>query len=572
MAVGLLGAGIFLALTRENANIAEGKRLLESGDFRGASSAFRLALQDQKEDKAAKGLLAYAVMRESVRQEIESSDSDADVIDEEDLLLDRFTEWFSVAKYKAVVDQYASESNRKQIQGQIKDYETSLRDAFAEERLPFIDWEDFDASMTAAARELIGLKIDEGNPSDGRAVDLAHVWLASKGDKESAKEVVIRLSRDRKLAFAALFCGAQLSEHLSAQAGSEASFMAVDAGVVQGILDAIVAISDFGKEKKWRMMRRADLPEDQRPLLDGDSESLPFINFTDISQYVALEAAQRGNFDPSRLAVSLEYVDDEIFVFASGYDGASRQNLLSAGRIDQSGFSPLAFSTRSDGLFASSLPLGGRYMINTEDAWLRIGIRKREKVTKSRVDEGVREVTRFRSEVQYSPAANDGYGGYVTVQVPYQDYESYSSVVKYQEPENGAVWVQLSIIDDGALKEVKRSWVSDTEDVDSAFEAKSPATTEGGLRRAKVDELILATMTRELVASDLEGLSKPELRMIRNGLFARKGYRFKDQELHGFFRLYGWYQPTITDLEVASSLISDEESANLDLVKAYESS
>jgi hypothetical protein len=53
-----------------------------------------------------------------------------------------------------------------------------------------------------------------------------------------------------------------------------------------------------------------------------------------------------------------------------------------------------------------------------------------------------------------------------------------------------------------------------------------------------------STITFEhLSDQELESKSKEELRLIRNEVFARKGYVFKNEDLNAYFKTKSWYQP-----------------------------
>jgi len=63
--------------------------------------------------------------------------------------------------------------------------------------------------------------------------------------------------------------------------------------------------------------------------------------------------------------------------------------------------------------------------------------------------------------------------------------------------------------------------------------------------------------TRLISAAELEGLSKFDLRVARNEIFARKGRIFKSEDLRNHFSQFDWYRPTSTEVEV-----NDIEKAN----------
>ena len=67
--------------------------------------------------------------------------------------------------------------------------------------------------------------------------------------------------------------------------------------------------------------------------------------------------------------------------------------------------------------------------------------------------------------------------------------------------------------------------------------------------------------------SDLIGVSKEELRIMRNWIFARHGYIFKSKDLQEYFGQFSWYHPRYADV---TSMLSDIEITNIDFIKRYE--
>lgn len=81
-----------------------------------------------------------------------------------------------------------------------------------------------------------------------------------------------------------------------------------------------------------------------------------------------------------------------------------------------------------------------------------------------------------------------------------------------------------------------------------------------------VDYTILSS--RRLTEEDLSGLSKEELRIARNEIYARHGYIFKSADLKEYFKSKSWYQ------EVFSSTtqfdMNEYELYNVDFIKRHE--
>ena len=72
---------------------------------------------------------------------------------------------------------------------------------------------------------------------------------------------------------------------------------------------------------------------------------------------------------------------------------------------------------------------------------------------------------------------------------------------------------------------------------------------------------------RLLSASDLRGLSKSDLGIMRNEIFARHGYIFTTSKWKNYFSNQSWYTPRYSDV---NSLLSNIEQQNIALIKRYE--
>lgn len=78
-----------------------------------------------------------------------------------------------------------------------------------------------------------------------------------------------------------------------------------------------------------------------------------------------------------------------------------------------------------------------------------------------------------------------------------------------------------------------------------------------------------AVSQQMLTFADIEALSANELRMLRNEVFARRGWVFDDPGLRAHFESQPWYQPRHNNEAVAQSL-SPVEQANTQFLRAVE--
>lgn len=85
------------------------------------------------------------------------------------------------------------------------------------------------------------------------------------------------------------------------------------------------------------------------------------------------------------------------------------------------------------------------------------------------------------------------------------------------------------------------------------------------------DYLFADSDSRYLTKKEVKKLSKRQLRLARNELYARHGYRFSDQELAAYFEKKSWYVGTIEREDFRDSeQFNKYEIANRDLILKYE--
>ena len=70
-----------------------------------------------------------------------------------------------------------------------------------------------------------------------------------------------------------------------------------------------------------------------------------------------------------------------------------------------------------------------------------------------------------------------------------------------------------------------------------------------------------------LKTADVENLTQPQIRMIRNLVFARHGYSFGSEDLRRVFEGYDWYMPRSNDVKAD---LTELEKKNLALLMRYE--
>ena len=72
---------------------------------------------------------------------------------------------------------------------------------------------------------------------------------------------------------------------------------------------------------------------------------------------------------------------------------------------------------------------------------------------------------------------------------------------------------------------------------------------------------------KELSIKDVENLSKADIYILRNSIYARHGYSFKSAQLSSYFQEQSWYYPVKSDIKKE---LSELEKKNINLLMRYE--
>ena len=71
----------------------------------------------------------------------------------------------------------------------------------------------------------------------------------------------------------------------------------------------------------------------------------------------------------------------------------------------------------------------------------------------------------------------------------------------------------------------------------------------------------------KLTKKDVENMNRGDLEVMRNGIYARHGYSFKNRKMRYVFNFVDWYMPVSTDIR---DQLTQLEKENIDLIKRYE--
>ena len=80
------------------------------------------------------------------------------------------------------------------------------------------------------------------------------------------------------------------------------------------------------------------------------------------------------------------------------------------------------------------------------------------------------------------------------------------------------------------------------------------------------------SLLEELTEEDLNGLTKDQLKIARNEIYARHGRMFNSEELQFYFNAKSWYHGTISPSAFSEDLLSQVEKDNVQLIIKKEES
>ena len=112
--------------------------------------------------------------------------------------------------------------------------------------------------------------------------------------------------------------------------------------------------------------------------------------------------------------------------------------------------------------------------------------------------------------------------------------------------------------------------VADTSPIENEDAYDDNGDVSGGEENTG-DYIFEDSVSRYLEGSELKKLSKKELRLARNELYARRGYIFEDEELSAYFSSKSWYAGTVDGDDFKDKDVFNKyEIANRNLILKYE--
>lgn len=132
---------------------------------------------------------------------------------------------------------------------------------------------------------------------------------------------------------------------------------------------------------------------------------------------------------------------------------------------------------------------------------------------------------------------------------------------------NNTAVVLIMAVDKGSAPAKTEGAVDDADiESDEAFQPDNAQPETAGTPSSD-SSLSSLLSTRKLTYSDISSLSKAQLRILRNEIYARHGYIFKSADLKSHFSKFSWYKPLYGDV---TSKMSAIEKYNAAFIKKYE--
>lgn len=101
---------------------------------------------------------------------------------------------------------------------------------------------------------------------------------------------------------------------------------------------------------------------------------------------------------------------------------------------------------------------------------------------------------------------------------------------------------------------------------DSSYPSVPGTNAAGG----NSEYILPDSSSRRLTNADIAGLTKDQLRLARNEIYARHGRLFSTDELQSYFNGKSWYRGRISASAFSESMLSQIEKDNIKLIQERE--
>jgi len=137
-------------------------------------------------------------------------------------------------------------------------------------------------------------------------------------------------------------------------------------------------------------------------------------------------------------------------------------------------------------------------------------------------------------------------------------------LILWLELDKKPVLVQLP---QSEFESISKGWCLPTKNLVQQRTCEGEANEGADNAYSVQEQYFLDASTRQLTPNDLAPVSKQQLRIMKNAIFARHGYIFKNAAMKNYFSTQPWYHPQFHNVY---HLLTPIERDNVNLIKRYE--
>ena len=135
---------------------------------------------------------------------------------------------------------------------------------------------------------------------------------------------------------------------------------------------------------------------------------------------------------------------------------------------------------------------------------------------------------------------------------------------------NGKVDITISVTIDGTTGEIGTMSIDKLTASGTGCKGEKADLQDPNSANVDIHYIIPYSDSRMLSDSDLQGISRSDLTLARNEIYARHGRMFKDDDIRAYFESQAWYAGIVPADQFSESVLSKTEKANISTIKAYE--
>ena len=176
------------------------------------------------------------------------------------------------------------------------------------------------------------------------------------------------------------------------------------------------------------------------------------------------------------------------------------------------------------------------------------------------------KATESNEDAVYS--ADDVQNGAIDYCMYAYDFDNVSAKVKKEK--GGAYTVKVSVTIDGNTGDIGSMSIDGTTGRGTGCRGEKVDLFGGKSDYVDIHYIIPNSDSRMLSDSDLQGITRNDLTLARNEIYARHGRMFKDDDIRAYFESQAWYAGIVPADQFSDSVLSKIEKTNISTIKAYE--